>query len=381
MGLFDKKYCDVCGEKIGMLGNRKLDDGNLCKDCAKKLSPWFEERRHSTVDAIKEQLAYREANKEKVRTFRITRDFAADSYHVFIDENQRQFAVARAMNEETNPDIVDFSQVLSCRLEVKENRQQEQYKDREGNMKYYNPPRYKYSYDYWIRLAVKSPWFDDMDFQLNTFDIEQHERGKIMEMENLGNQIVAALTGGVYNQQMGMSGMGMMNGGMQGQNMGMMNGGMQGQNMGMMNGGMQGQNMGMMNGGMQGQSMGMMNGRMQGQNMGMMNGGMQGQNMGMMNGGMQGQNMGMMNGGMVNQGIQETQNAAGNTWQCASCGAVNTTKFCQQCGQPRPAVQRNDNNSTGYQVRCDKCGWIIHVTQNGPRFCPNCGDPVDARDC
>lgn len=31
MGLFDKKYCDICGEKIGLLGNRKLEDGNLCK--------------------------------------------------------------------------------------------------------------------------------------------------------------------------------------------------------------------------------------------------------------------------------------------------------------------------------------------------------------
>lgn len=38
MGLFDKKYCDVCGERIGLLGNRKLEDGNLCKDCARKLS-------------------------------------------------------------------------------------------------------------------------------------------------------------------------------------------------------------------------------------------------------------------------------------------------------------------------------------------------------
>ena len=56
MGLFDKKICDICGEKIGLLGNRKLDDGNLCKDCAKKLSPWFEDRRHSTVEDIKRQL-------------------------------------------------------------------------------------------------------------------------------------------------------------------------------------------------------------------------------------------------------------------------------------------------------------------------------------
>lgn len=50
MGLFDKKYCDICGEKIGLLGNRKLEDGNLCKDCARKLSPFFSERRSSTVE-------------------------------------------------------------------------------------------------------------------------------------------------------------------------------------------------------------------------------------------------------------------------------------------------------------------------------------------
>ena len=66
MGLFDKKICDICGEKIGLLGNRKLDDGNLCKDCAKKLSPWFEERRHSTVEDIKRQLEYREKNKKEI---------------------------------------------------------------------------------------------------------------------------------------------------------------------------------------------------------------------------------------------------------------------------------------------------------------------------
>ena len=63
MGLFDKKYCDICGEKIGLLGNRKLEDGNLCKDCARKLSPFFSERRNSTVEDIKRQLAYRAENE------------------------------------------------------------------------------------------------------------------------------------------------------------------------------------------------------------------------------------------------------------------------------------------------------------------------------
>ena len=109
MGLFDKKNCDICGEKIGLLGNRKLDDGNLCKNCASKLSPWFEERRHSTVEDIKRQLEYREKNKNAVRSFSITREFSADRYHVFIDDNKGLFAVAFNMSEQDNPDIVPLS--------------------------------------------------------------------------------------------------------------------------------------------------------------------------------------------------------------------------------------------------------------------------------
>ena len=64
MGLFDKKYCDICGDKIGLLGNRKLEDGNMCKDCAKLISPWLTGRKGYTVEEMKEHLAYREENKE-----------------------------------------------------------------------------------------------------------------------------------------------------------------------------------------------------------------------------------------------------------------------------------------------------------------------------
>ena len=71
--LFEKKICDVCGGEIGLLGNRKLEDGNLCKNCAAKLSPWFTERRKSTVEDIKAQLEYREANNEAVKNFKTTR--------------------------------------------------------------------------------------------------------------------------------------------------------------------------------------------------------------------------------------------------------------------------------------------------------------------
>ena len=239
MGLFDKKICDICGEKIGLLGNRKLDDGNLCKDCAKKLSPWFEERRHSTVEDIKRQLEYREKNKKAVMDFCITRQINTRNYNVFIDDNKGNFTVARKLDVNENPDIVPLSAVVQCRVDVERQQNEETYTTKEGETVSYQPPVYKYEFDYTMRIKVKTPWFDDMDFQLNTFSVEDWERAKMMKYEQLGNQIVSALTGvpaPVY-------------------------------------------------------------------------------------------------GGMMNQGYP--QQGSGDTWVCG-CGAVNTGRFCEYCGTPKP---------------------------------------------
>ena len=109
--LFEKKECSICGGEIGLLGNRKLEDGNLCKECAKKLSPWFDDRRHSTVDQIAEQLEYREANKEKVAAFCTTR-VLGENTKVLLDEDAGVFMVTSSRNYmEENPDIVAFSDV------------------------------------------------------------------------------------------------------------------------------------------------------------------------------------------------------------------------------------------------------------------------------
>ena len=68
MGLFDKKYCDICGEKIGLLGNRKLEDGNLCKNCAAKLSPFFSERRRSTISSVSSLTARKTRSSSEILT-------------------------------------------------------------------------------------------------------------------------------------------------------------------------------------------------------------------------------------------------------------------------------------------------------------------------
>ena len=376
MGLFDKKNCDICGEKIGLLGNRKLDDGNLCKNCARKLSPWFEERRHSTVEDIKRQLAYREQNKQLVQIFVVTRQFATNTYNVFIDDTKGNFTVAHNLDTTENPDIVPLSSIVMCKMEVEQDRREETY-TKDGKTVSYQPPIYRYEYDYMMRIKVRTEWFDDMDFRLCNSRLDEKDRMEIMEIEQVANQIVAALTGNpVMNSGMsGMSGMAGMAGGAMGNmgaaamgamgaamgamgmNNGMpgMNGGAQYGNMGMnngmpgMNGGAQYGNMGM-NNGMPGTNGGAQYGNM-GMNSGMqnMNGTAQYGNMGMnngmqnMNGTAQYGNMGMNNGMQNmngNMGMNQNMNAnaqpqTGGTWTC-QCGAENTGAFCEFCGTPKP---------------------------------------------
>lgn len=175
MGFFDKKYCDVCGDKIGLLGNRKLEDGNLCKNCAKKLSPWFDERRHSTVEQIKRQLAYREENQAKAAAFNCTRSFGRGSTRLYIDDGAHKFAVYRGGDFASgNPDILDFSQAAGCDLDIRENRR-EMRRTVDGKSVSYNPPRYEYSYDFKVTLRVNHPYFDDMAFDLNGSSVHTGE--------------------------------------------------------------------------------------------------------------------------------------------------------------------------------------------------------------
>ena len=171
MGLFDKKYCDICGEKIGLLGNRKLEDGNLCKDCAKKLSPWFSDRRRSTVADIKGQLAYREENRGKAAQFCITRSFGED-WKVLLDEERRWFTVTRARDlAEANLDILDFDAITGCRMDIDESRTELTHEDANGKDVSYVPPRYEYSYDFFLIISVRHPYFDEMRFQLNSSSV------------------------------------------------------------------------------------------------------------------------------------------------------------------------------------------------------------------
>lgn len=170
MGLFDafkKKECSICGGEIGLLGNRKLEDGNMCKTCASKLSPWFSDRRSSTVAEINEQLAYREENQSKVAAFHTTRTLG-ENPKVLLDEDAGKFMVTSARNlAEANPDVLDFADVTGCDLDIDEDKTEIQYKDKDGNRQSFNPKRYAYSYDFYIVIHVNNPYFNEIRFKLN----------------------------------------------------------------------------------------------------------------------------------------------------------------------------------------------------------------------
>ena len=170
--LFEKKICSICGGEIGLLGNRKLEDGNMCKECAKKLSPWFSDRRSSTVEQIQEQLAYREDNKQAVDAFHTTRTLGVVT-KVLLDEDAHKFMVTSSRNlKEANPDVLDYSQVTGCRVDVEEDKDEIKREGPDGTEISYVPPRYIYKYDFYVTINVNTPYFDEIRFRINNSTIE-----------------------------------------------------------------------------------------------------------------------------------------------------------------------------------------------------------------
>ena len=194
MGLFDKKNCDICGGKIGLLGNRKLDDGNMCKDCAALLSPFMTDRRRTTLADIKEHLAYREANKAEVERFNVTRTLG-DKTKVMLDEDSGKFIATSSSRWKTeNPDVMSYSQVTGCQTDIEERKIELTTKDKDGNTVSYRPPRYKYEYNFNVIIHVNSPWFSEIKFQINRSSIEGRMSVDYRECELQANEIKAALT-------------------------------------------------------------------------------------------------------------------------------------------------------------------------------------------
>ena len=305
MGLFDKKYCDICGEKIGLLGNRKLEDGNMCKDCAKKLSPFFSERRSSTVAEIKNQLAYREENRQTLSSFTPMFTFGEDD-KIYIDPMKQSFVVSRRNPgswSDENPDVIPLSSVISCNLRIDEDKDEIFTQGKDGEEVSYNPPRYNFYYDFILEIKVNNPYFDEIEAKLNDSRVEGMGTMEYNRYQQTAQQVINNLT--------------------QNGNAGMNNGFNQPMN--------NGYNQPMNNG----YNQPMNNGYNQPMNNGYNQPINNGYNQPMNNGYNQPMNNGYNQQPAYGQPVQP-QAPVSQAWVCPACNATNEGgRFCMACGTPR----------------------------------------------
>ena len=195
--LFEKKNCVICSKELGIFGKTKISEGYLCKDCAGKLSPYFQGHRSATINDIREQLAYRESNKADVAAFHVTRTLGNDT-KVYLDEDANKVIITRQSPSNwpnSNPDVLDFSQVTGCDYSVKESKTEIKRKDAEGNEVSYNPPRYDIDYDIYVTIYVSHPYVGQIEFKLNRSRIDRQQSAEFRTTEQLANEIKAALSG------------------------------------------------------------------------------------------------------------------------------------------------------------------------------------------
>ena len=171
--LFEKRQCSICGKEMGLTERKELSGGNLCDDCAEKLSDWFstDARKRSTPQQIQEQLAYREQNRQAVAQFRATRTIG-NTTKVYLDEMNRKFMVSSASNlQEDNPDVIDASAITNVAVDIDESKHELRTKNEEGRSVSYNPPRYDYSYDFYVDIDVSHPYCSHRRIKVNSSSV------------------------------------------------------------------------------------------------------------------------------------------------------------------------------------------------------------------
>ena len=394
--LFEKKVCDLCGGEIGLLGNRKLEDGNCCKECAGKLSPWFDERRHSTVEQIQRQITAREENRRKLQNWNHDMVFGEYQklYVKFAGRIPETFVISSASNyREANADIIDFSNLTSCDADIQESRRELKQKNAQGEEISFNPPRYEYSYEFYVKLMVMGcEYIDDMRFRLNrnTLKLQTVQRGinkNIMfanefdpmlypEYRELKNELdnVCRLFScgqqGIPYEGNAAGGDGIQSLLEQIRNAPDLETAMQLQ-----------------------AALSLMT---------ITSPNKEHINAQAAQALAQVQNRCMQGGASLHQSNvnRPATPAASEQWVCPSCGSQNTGKFCSGCGNPRPIPVRqsgwkcfcgavntgrfcNECGTTRFEPRqiwCSECSWTIEEEGQVPKFCPNCGRKFDNDD-
>ena len=167
------RICSICGNELTDFGNKKLTDGILCRECAKKLSEWLSDEKLSEMDVrdIQKHLCYREKNIGKLNEF-VAKDSVIGKYDIYIDTDHRSFVISKRKDYmKDNADVVKLWRIRKITV----------YSDKhelsEGE-------------DVFMKIELFCRKFQEMVFRVNEFpgldpDSEEFEKTKELAEEYL----------------------------------------------------------------------------------------------------------------------------------------------------------------------------------------------------
>ena len=191
MGLFSKGNCALCDAKVGLFGGSKLKDGCICKECMKKLSPFFEDAKESTIEDIKKQIAYREENYKQLDKLEINKIYGEFGV-ILIDETNKKFVALQDTSDglfkspkevkgiedikDRNPDIIDFKDIEDVEVKViQTNREEKQTVN--GEQVSYDPKHYTYMIGYNIIIKLNHPYIKTMRIDIKNGTVQIYNEG------------------------------------------------------------------------------------------------------------------------------------------------------------------------------------------------------------
>ena len=191
MGLFSKKTCCICGDKVGLLGGLKLKDGDLCKECKKKLSPFFDDAKESTVEDIKKQIEAREENYKQLDNLEINKIYGEFGV-ILIDETNKKFVALKDTSDslfgsqkvvtgiedvkDKNPDIIDFKDVEDVEVKIIQTNREE-HQTINGQQVSYDPKHYTYMIGFDVIIKVKHPYIKVMRLSIKEGTVQIYNEG------------------------------------------------------------------------------------------------------------------------------------------------------------------------------------------------------------
>ena len=119
MGLFDKKQCELCGSKAGLITRTKIQGGDyICGDCRNKMSSLTSGISDMSLDDVREQIRLKEENDRRFQEdFVNSRQFDIDTRHpvMAVDDEHGEFAILT----DKRPDIFSFDHIASYNVDLK----------------------------------------------------------------------------------------------------------------------------------------------------------------------------------------------------------------------------------------------------------------------